>query len=83
MSTSTPLQIVKPPRATNTKGEPPAPDSSVTPNTQKAPSTGSLQLAVQVPAETRRAFKAYAAERDMSMSDLFIRMWDEYRRTHA
>lgn len=82
MNAPTPLQIAKPPR-TNTKGEPPAAESSVAPNTQKAPSTGSLQLAVQVPAETRRAFKAYAAERDMSMSDLFIRMWDEYRRTHA
>lgn len=80
MSTSNILNIPKPRKTT--KGEPPR-DEGVTPNTQKAPSTGSLQLAVQVPAETRRAFKAYAAEHDISMSELFSSMWDDYRRTHA
>ena len=75
------VSIKKPPR-TSTKGEPPA-AASVTPNTVKAPSTGTVQLALQVPAETRRSLKAYCAERDITMSELFVGMWDEYRRTHG
>lgn len=78
------VSLQKPPRGSTkgTKGEPPA-EPSATPNTQKAPSSGSVQLALQVPAETRRAFKAYCAERDITMSDVFLNMWEEYRRTHG
>ncbi len=65
----------------NTKGTPPALNNAI-PNTQKAPSGAKVQLPVQVMPEIRRAFKAYAAERDLSMSDLFILMWDEYRSRH-
>lgn len=72
---STVTAIARPPR-TNTKGSPATEPST---NVQKAPSVGKVQLPVQVPAETRRSFKAYAAERDISMSDLFLRMWDDYR----
>jgi len=62
----------------NTKGTPPAP-AEASANLEKAPSSGKVQLPVQVTAEVRRSFKAYAAERDITMSDLFVKMWDEYR----
>ncbi|KTR03355.1 hypothetical protein NS365_18620 [Aureimonas ureilytica] len=76
------LSIAKPSKRAGSKGELPAEVVSL-PNTQKAPSTGSVQLAVQIPADMRRAFKAYSAERDMSMSDLFQVMWEHYRATNG
>ena len=79
MSTANVTAIPRPPR-TGTKGSPAAEPST---NVQKAPSGGKVQLPVQVPAEVRRSFKAYAAERDISMSDLFLRVWDDYRSRNA
>ena len=74
---STPVRRTK-----GTKGSPPAAtDTSTT--VQKAPSNAKVQLPAQVAQEVRRSFKAYAAERDMSMSDLFVHMWDDYRARNA
>ena len=63
------------------KGQPPA-EHEFQPNTQKPPSGTKAPLQLQVPPEVRRGVKAYAAEQDMTISDLFVRMWDEYRRNH-
>ena len=80
MSSATMAPLVRPTKGT--KGSPPAvTDTSST--VQKAPSNAKVQLPVQVAPEVRRSFKAYAAERDMSMSDLFVRMWDDYRARNA
>ena len=80
MSDAAVATLVRPTKGT--KGSPPIEtDSSVT--VQKAPSNAKVQLPVQVAPEVRRSFKAYAAERDMSMSDLFVRMWDDYRARNA
>ncbi len=80
MSSITTATLARPTK--RTKGSPPAAtDSSAT--VQKAPSNAKVQLPVQVAPEVRRSFKAYAAERDMSMSHLFVRMWDDYRARNA
>jgi hypothetical protein len=80
MSSATIAPLVRPTKGT--KGSPPAAtDTSAT--VQKAASNAKVQLPVQVAPEVRRSFKAYAAERDMSMSDLFVRMWDDYRARNA
>jgi len=80
MSSATAATLVRP--AKGTKGSPPsATDTSAT--VQEAPSNAKVQLPVQVAPEIRRSFKAYAAERDMSMSDLFVHMWDDYRARNA
>jgi hypothetical protein len=80
MSSATIAPLVRPTKGT--KGSPPATtDTSAT--VQKAPSNAKVQLPVQVAPEVRRSFKAYAAERDMSMSDLFVHMWDDYRARNA
>ncbi len=74
---SRPTKIAKP-----TKGAPPT-DTDTSTNLQKASDSGKVQLPVQVTPDVRRSFKAYAAERDISMSDLFVRMWDDYRARNA
>ena len=72
------LAIVKPAKR-GSKGDP---NQDVTPNLQKAPRTGTIQLPLTVPAQLKREFKSYAAENDLSMSALFQLMWDEYRARH-
>ena len=46
---------------------------------RSAAATSTVQMPFQVPAEVRRQFRTYAAERDMSNSELFLRIWEEYR----
>lgn len=77
------MNIAKPPknRSTGSKGEP-SEVVAFTPNVQKAPSSGTVQLPLTVPASVKREFKSYAADKDFSMSALFMRMWDEYRAKH-
>ena len=65
-----------------TKGAPPT-DTDTSTNLQKASGSGKVQLPVQVTPDVRRSFKSYAAERDISMSDLFVRMWEDYRARNA
>lgn len=73
------MNLTKPKKST--KGEP-AQVVAFTPNLQKAPSTGTVQLPLTVPAQVKREFKSYSAEKDLSMSALFQLMWDEYRARH-
>lgn len=77
MSSATVTTLTRPPK-TGTKGTPPA-ETAPTANLQKPSSSTRVQLPVQVPVDVRRAFKAHAAERDMTMSDLFLLMWEDYR----
>ncbi|WP_342154492.1 hypothetical protein [Methylorubrum sp. SB2] len=82
---STPLNLNRPtkPKLVSAKDAAPAPVSSTEPTLTK-PATGQhVQLQFQVPPEIRRAVKAYAAENDTNMSDLFMRMWSEYRSRHS
>ena len=80
MSSIITAALVRPTKGT--EGSPPAvTDTSAI--VQKPSSNAKVQLPVQVAPEVRRSFKAYAAERDMSMSDLFVHMWDDYRAQNA
>ncbi|MGA0565561.1 hypothetical protein ACO2RV_24345 [Ancylobacter sp. VNQ12] len=73
--------LAKPPRnPARTKGEPDV--VTLMQNLQKAPSTGTVQLPLMVPAQLKREFKSYAADKDFTMSALFQVMWEEYRAKH-
>lgn len=74
--------LKRPSKPAGTKGSAPA-ESSTPANLQRAAPTGTVQMPFQVPAEVRRQFKAYAAERDMTQSDLFLLAWEEYRNNHS
>lgn len=63
---------------TSTKGTPPA-ENTGDKVMRSAAATSTVQMPFQVPAEVRRQFRTYAAERDMSNSELFLRIWEEYR----
>ncbi len=80
MNDQGPLKLVRPARPARpmpSKGEPPV--AATITNTHKPASGANTPLQLQVPPEVRRAFKAHAAERDVSMSDLFVQMWGEYQ----
>ncbi|GAA0261714.1 MULTISPECIES: hypothetical protein [Methylorubrum] len=70
------------PKPLPSKGKPPA-ETNAEPVLRRAAATASVQMPFQVPAEVRRQFKAYAAERDMTNSELFLRIWEEYRANHS
>jgi hypothetical protein len=70
--------LKKPTIKKGTKGAPP-PVQDVTPNVQKAPSGKKVQIPIQASPEFRREFKAYCAERDISMSDLFREMFEFWK----
>lgn len=74
-------QPPRPPKPSSTKGAPPA-EHEHQPNTQKPAAGKTIQMPVQVTVETRRAFKSYAAEHDLNQSELFMLMWEEYRKNH-
>lgn len=80
---SNPIANLQRPKKQSLKPEPPtgAEMATVT-NLHKPTSTAHVQLQFQVPPEIRRAVKAYAAENDVRMSELFIRMWDAYKRSN-
>ena len=65
-----------------TKGAPPAAESAV-PNIQKAPSGKKVQIPIQADPEERREYKAYCAERDITMSDQFARMFEFWKAHNA
>lgn len=75
-----PITNLQRPNRAAGKGEPPA-NPTVT-NLHKPTSSAHVQMQFQVPPEIRRAFKAYAAENDTNMSELFVRMWDEFKRNN-
>jgi len=74
--------LKRPPKPIGTKGSAPA-ETSTPATLQRAAPTGTVQMPFQVPAQVRREFKAFAAERDMTQSDLFLLCWEEYRAKHS
>lgn len=42
---------------------------------------GKEPLQVRIPARVKRAFKTYAAMRDMEPNRLFVEVWEHYERT--
>lgn len=77
---NTPLQNIRRPAKSVGKGEPPAEPSVV--NLHKPTSAGNVQLQFQVPPEIRRAVKAYAAENDLNLGEVFMRCWADFRRNN-
>lgn len=62
-------------KPTRTKGAPPAAEVTPTPNVQKAPSGKKVQIPIMAEPELKREFKAYCADRDISMSKQFEEMF--------
>ena len=61
------------------KGTPPAPAQTVTNNLSKPPSGQKVHQQVKIAPETRRAFRARAAEMDIDLGTLFELMWQSYK----
>lgn len=65
------------------KGTPP-PAESPTPNNLSKPASGEkVPLQVKISPELRRQVRAYAAEHDVEISELFQGMWQHYKSTHG
>ncbi len=61
------------------KGAPPTPaDNSI--NLEKPASGQKVPLQVKVSAELRREFRGFCNDRDMELSDMFIRMYEFYKK---
>ena len=65
------------------KGAPPAPAQTVTANLTKPPSGQKVHQQVKIAPETRRAFRARAAEMDIDLGTLFELMWQSYKANHG
>ncbi len=63
------------------KGQPPAPEE-IRHNLGKPPSGQKVHQQVKISPETRRAFRAYAADHDMGLGSLFEEMWRFYKTHH-
>ena len=70
------------PKKKRTKPVTPPADIQHGNNLGKPERTGTAQIKFLVDANLRRDFKTYAAENDISMSNLFIRMYEFYREKH-
>jgi hypothetical protein len=64
------------------KGMPPA-SVETNNNLAKPPSGVTVPLQLNIDPEIRRAFKAYAAERDVDPRDLFVTVWRYYKENHG
>lgn len=64
------------------KGMPP-PAAATNNNLDKPPSGKTVPLQVNIDPEVKRAFRVYAAEHDIDMSDLFTTMWGYYKENHG
>jgi len=69
-------------RAAGSKGMPPLPAAS-SGNLTKPPSGQKVPLQLKISPELRREFRAYAAERDLELSELFNAVWAFYREHHG
>ena len=69
-------------RPSSSKGVPPLP-SHPGGNLEKAPSGQKVPLQLKISPELRREFRAYAAERDLELSELFNAVWAFYREHHG
>lgn len=50
-------------------------------NLHKPTASEKVPLQLKIAPEIRRAYRAFAAERDMELSELFCAMWEHYRAT--
>jgi hypothetical protein len=64
------------------KGTPPAPTETNN-NLVKPPTGKTVPLQVNIDPEVKRAYRVYAAERDIDMSNLFVTMWNYYHENHG
>ena len=69
-------------RPSSSKGAPPAP-AAPSGNLAKPPSGQKVPLQLKISPELRREFRAYAAERDLELSELFNAVWAFYRAQHG
>lgn len=69
-------------RPSGSKGAPPPP-SAPSGNLEKPPSGQKVPLQLKISPELRREFRAYAAERDLELSELFNAVWAFYREHHG
>ena len=75
-------KLKKPTEKRSRFGEPPKVVETKA-NLEKAPSGEKVPFQVRISAETRREFKAYAAERDLGNNELFEQVWRFYREHNA
>jgi hypothetical protein len=61
------------------KGTPPPPEQVTHNNLAKPASHQKVHQQVKISAETRRAFRARAAEMDIDLGTLFELMWQSYK----
>lgn len=74
--------MAKPSMKPSSKGSPPSvnsPSPVVGNNTSKPEAGETVPLNFRVDPEMRREFKAFAAEHDMRMVDVFKEMWGVYK----
>lgn len=76
------VDIRKLTRPSSSKGAPPAP-TAPSGNLGKPPSGQKVPLQLKISPELRREFRAYAAERDLELSELFSAVWAFYRGRHG
>jgi hypothetical protein len=69
-------------RPSGSKGMPPPPFAP-SGNLEKPPSGQKVPLQLKISPELRREFRAYAAERDLELSELFNTVWAFYREHHG
>lgn len=75
--------MAKPSMKPSSKGAPPTattPSPVVGNNTSKPESGEKVPLNFRVPAEIRREVRAFKAEHDMDMVDIFLEAWALYKR---
>ena len=81
---NSPLNLPRPshktdePKLVSAKDDIPTP-SQAEHNLSRAAPGRNVQLQFQVPPEIRRAVRSHAADNDLNMSELFLRMWDAYK----
>ena len=51
-------------------------------NLERSPSTMPKPIQIRVPVEKHREIKAYAAEQDLSITELLMEAYEEYRARH-
>jgi len=65
----------------NRLGTPPSAVEKVA-NLSKPSSSEKVPIQVKISPEIRRSFRAYAAERDLELSELFVHMFDYYKQNN-
>jgi len=65
------------------KGTPPSPEENANNNLSKPASGQKVHQQVKISPETRRAFRARAAEMDTDLGTLFELMWQFYKANHG